>query len=329
MPELRQNIVTREWVIIARERSRRPSNFSDDRYHHILTEAREVYVAGCPFCPGQEELDLEVERYPSSGLWKTRVVRNKYPALDPHGIPQRTVDGIYHRIAGVGYHEVLIEHPRHNITLGLMSAEEIALVLEAFQRRGIAMSSDCRIEHVIYFKNHGESAGASLQHPHSQIIALPVVPGDVQRRLEVARHYFRDTGRCSVCEMLHNEIHTRERLISSGKHFSAFLLFAALSPFHIWIVPHRHMASFLDIQPYEIVDLAQVLGDVLRRIYLRLHDPDYNMMIRTASVRESHSTYFHWYLSLVPRVVRIAGFEMGSGMHINPCLPEECARFLQ
>jgi UDPglucose--hexose-1-phosphate uridylyltransferase len=328
MPELRQNIVTREWVIIASERSRRPNDFTD-AHRRTLTEAHNAYDAGCPFCPGNEELDLEVERFPREGLWQTRVVRNKFPALQNDGIPARDFSGVYHRISGVGYHEVLVDHPRHNTTLALMSPHEIHLVLDAFQRRGIAMSGDPRIEHIIYFKNHGESAGASLQHPHSQIIALPVVPGGVHRRMEAARHYFRDMGRCSVCDMLQSEAESQERMIGHGKHFSAFLLFAALSPFHIWVVPHRHMASFLDVEPHEMADLAQLLGVVLRRIYFTLHDPDYNMIIRTTPVRETNCTFFHWYLSLVPRVSRMAGFEMGSGMHINPCLPEECASFLK
>jgi UDPglucose--hexose-1-phosphate uridylyltransferase len=327
MPELRQNIVTKEWVIIASERARRPNEFAVSQ-PGVITNERNIYEPACPFCPGNEELDLEVERFPVEGAWQTRVVRNRYPALDEDGIPSHTFSGVQRRIQGVGYHEILVEHPHHNTTLALMTTSEVRQVLETFQRRGKAISHDPRIQHTIYFKNHGERAGASLQHPHCQIIALPVIPNSVRRRLDEVRRYFDDHGECAICTMLQDELTRRERLIIESKHFAAFILYAALSPFHMWIVPHRHCGCFLRAEPYELDDLANVLHTVLGKIYKGLHDPAYNMIIRTVPLRESH-VFFHWYISIVPRVSRMAGFEMGSGMHINTCLPETCAEFLR
>lgn len=328
MSELRQNIVTREWVIIASERSKRPNDFKGVRVH-APTHSHNEHEPTCPFCPGNEELDLEIERAPLDGHWQTRVVRNRFPALAEEGMPIYTFDGMQNRISGVGYHEVLIEHPLHNTTLGLMTADEITEALKTTQRRGLYMANDPRIEHTIYFKNHGERAGASLHHPHSQIIALPVVPANVRRRLEEACLYFEEHRACSVCTMLEDERQRRVRLLIEGHHFSAFLLYAALSPFHMWVVPHRHSACFLEMTHEEALDLGRVLRSLLYRIYSGLSDPDYNMIIRTAPVKEREGPYFHWYISIVLRLSRTAGFELGSGMYINSCPPEECAAFLR
>ncbi len=328
MPELRQNLATREWVIIASERAKRPNAFAGPAYR-MLTNERNAHEAECPFCPGNEELDLEVDRYPEVGDWQTRVVRNKFPALAEQGLLTRIFDGVQRRIAGVGYHEIVVEHPRHNTTIALMAHNEIRMILETFQRRGDAISQDIRIEQLVYFKNHGESAGASLLHPHSQIIALPVVPNSIRRRIDEARRYFDDNGTCVFCHMLDEEEQRRERIIASNEYFVAFVLYAALSPFHIWILPRQHRACFLQAQPDELEALSSLINEVLRRIYIGLRDPDYNLIIRTGPVKEPGSVYFHWYVSLVPRVNRAAGFEMGSGMYINPALPESSAAFLR
>ncbi len=328
MPELRQNILTKEWVIIATERSKRPNVFIENA-SGSLTENQPEFDEHCPFCPGNEELDLEIACYPSTGPWLTRVVQNKYPALAEEGIPIRSFDGVHRQIAGVGHHEVVVEHTRHNNTMALMRPNEIQLVLETFQRRGREISQDPRIEHITYFKNHGERAGASLRHPHCQIIALPVVPNSVRRRADESRRFFDDMGSCIICTMLEDELSSRHRLVVESEYFAAFVLYAALSPFHMWIVPRHHCSDFLDTQQVELADLSTILKNVLSRIYTGLNDPPYNMILRTAPVREARSLYLHWYISLVPRVSRMAGFEMGSGMHINSCLPETCADFLR
>lgn len=328
MPELRQNLATREWVIIASERAKRPNAFVESA-HRQLTEERSIYDPHCPFCPGNEELDLEVERFPVDGDWQTRVVLNKYPALAKEGVLTRVFDGVQRRIAGVGHHEIVVENRRHNTTLALMTTDELKAVLETFQRRGQEISNDHRIEQIIYFRNHGERAGASLPHPHCQIIGLPVVPSNIRRRIDEARRYFDDNGRCVFCDMLQDELMRGERLISVNDHFAAFLLYAALSPFHIWILPRHHHANFLDTPREHLASLGNVLRDVLRRLYVGLRDPDYNLIIRSGPVKEPGSVYFHWYISIVPRVSRAAGFEMGSGMYINPSLPEASAAFLR
>ncbi|NJK81541.1 MAG: galactose-1-phosphate uridylyltransferase [Chloroflexaceae bacterium] len=329
MPELRQNYATKEWVIIASERAKRPSSYVENGVHKLLTEDRPEYDPNCPFCVGNEELDLQVENFPPVGPWKTRVVRNKYPALSGDGLPVQLSDGVHASISGVGRHEVLVEHPRHNTTLALIDPEHIQLVLETFQQRGKAMSEDPRIKQIIFFKNHGERAGASLAHPHCQIIGMPVVPDTIRRRMLAMQQHVNEQGENPIQVMLEEELQSGERLINVSEHFVAFVLYAGSSPFHSWIVPRRPQANFLDVPPAELADLAVVLRDMLRRIYYGLNDPDYNLIIRSSPLHEPNDSHFHWYIAMVPRLSRVAGFEMGSGMYINPSLPESCAAFLR
>ncbi|MBN1994573.1 MAG: galactose-1-phosphate uridylyltransferase [Anaerolineae bacterium] len=329
MTELRQNMATKEWVVIATERAKRPDDYIEAQ-EPVIPETEPAYDPTCPFCPGNEELDLEVLRVPSTETsWQTRVVCNRYPALSTDGKLARTYDGVHRLISGVGYHEVVVEHPLHNTTLALMTPEEIKVVLETFYERGWSIRGDSRIEQIIYFKNHGDQAGASLKHPHSQIIGLPVVPTDIRHRIEEARRYFDDNGDCVFCVMMRDELEKGERLVIASEHFVAFMLYAAPSPFHIWILPRQHSVSFLYSQPAQMEDLARVLYNVLRRLFIGLHDPAFNLIIRSAPLKEISNDYLHWYVTIVPRVIRTAGFELGSGMFINPSLPEACAEFLR
>jgi UDPglucose--hexose-1-phosphate uridylyltransferase len=328
MPELRQNIATREWVIIARERARRPNAFAESPRHRN-TINQPAFDDRCPFCPGNEELDLEICRFPQEGDWHIRVVNNKYPALSQSDALVRSFEGTKRSMTGVGHHEVLVEHPRHNTTLALLHADEVERVLAAYLHRGQAIGNDPRIEQIVYFKNHGDRAGASMAHPHSQLIGLPIVPGDIRHRIEEARRYFDDTGHCVFCAMLADELKHGERLIAFNAHFVAFALYASSSPFHIWIMPRVHRASFLHVEPSELASLAKILRDVLHRLYHGLNDPDYNLVIRSTPVKEPENAYFHWYLTLIPRLSHTAGLELGSGVWINPSVPEDCAAFLR
>ena len=264
--------------------------------------------------------------------WLVRVVRNKFPALRQDGqTRRRQFDGVHRSINGVGYHEVVIElRAAHNVSPALAPVEGVtSRILMAFQMRGVVMALDDRIEHVIYFKNHGVRAGTSLLHPHSQIIGLPMVPYELvrHRRDEEARRYFDDTGSCVYCDMLEDELKDRRRLIA-GKNddFVAFLPYAALSPFHIWIMPREHQSSFfLMVSPISIDRLAEMARFLLRKVYYGLNDPDYNIVLRSAPVKAWYADHLHWYVTLIPRVTQTAGFELGSGMYINTALPEESA----
>ena len=327
MPELRQNIITREWVIIAKERAKRPHQFIRPDRGTLSLPRHDPH---CPFCVGNEAMTIrEVTRVTGDEGWRIRVVMNKYPALEPEGDRVRRIDGIYRSMTGVGYHEVVIEHRRHDLSPALFTPEEMYLVLETYHRRYVELTHDPRIEAVIIFKNHGEGAGTSLPHPHSQIAAMPIVPAQIRQRMEEAIRYFDETGECIFCATLRNEMLDRQRIIESSDHFVAFIPYAALSPFHLWIFPRRHVSSFESVLDLELRDLSHLLTTVLARLHYGLNDPDYNFSIRSVPSRDGQREYFHWYLTITPRLARTAGFEIGSGMYINPSLPEESAQFLR
>jgi UDPglucose--hexose-1-phosphate uridylyltransferase len=328
MSELRQNLATKEWVIIATERAKRPHDFTAEPSK--MTQDRPAFVPDCPFCPGNElQTPEDVFRWPADGAWQVRVFPNRFPALTPGGERAHHLDGVRRRINGVGFHEVLIESPVHNTTPALMKIEEITLILRAFQTRGRQIMDEPDVEQIFYFENHGPSAGTSLEHPHCQLLALPVVPYDVRRRIEELRRTFDNDGICPYCHMLKMELEEDRRVVAQNACFVAFIPFAAFSPFHMWIVPRRHGPTFLDLNPDELRSLADIMREVFGKLYYGLNDPDYNYIIRCAPVRDSCSAYLHWYVSIVPRVTKAAGFELGSGMYINPSLPEESGAFLR
>ncbi len=327
MPELRQNIITREWVIIAKERAKRPGQFVRPATTAVPLPP---YQPDCPFCVGNEHLTVR-ETYRVSGEdgWKVRVVMNKFPALSPEGDRIRRVDGIYRSMTGVGINEVIIENRRHDLSPALMSAGEVTDVVATYLQRYRELKKDPRIESIIIFKNHGEGAGTSLPHPHSQVAGMPIVPTQIRHRMEEAIRYFDETGECVFCTSLRHELHDRQRIVAESPHFVAFMPYAALSPFHLWIFPRRHVSSFDDIFDHEVADFAGILHTVLAKLYFGLNNPDYNYSIRTGLAREGQREYFHWYVAVIPRIGRTAGFEIGSGMYINPSVPEESAQFLR
>ena len=326
MPELRLNLITREWVIIATERAKRPDEFRQKRDKKYLPE----HDKNCPFCPGNEnKTPGEIMKVSSDGSWKIRVTPNKFSALSFEGERKRINEGLKHLVTGVGKHEVIIESALHNTPTALMPAEDIADILKIYKNRFLDIYKDPRIEHVIIFKNNGEKAGTSIEHAHSQIVGTPVTPMQVRDRMDETTRYFDNTGECLMCATVKSELAEGRRIILDTNHFVTFIPYAALSPFHTWIFPKKHNASFGDISDEEIADLAYNLKTVLSKIYHGLDNPDYNYVIRSESPKECGSEYFHWYLSIVPRVIQAAGFELGSGMYINTSLPEEIAEFLR
>ncbi|MDX2255131.1 MAG: galactose-1-phosphate uridylyltransferase [Pseudanabaenaceae cyanobacterium bins.39] len=332
MSHLRQNTITKDWVIYATERAKRPHEFAQP-IDNTLTDLP-VYKPNCPFCKGNEtisatESETEYLRIEDETGWRVRIIPNKYPALSPIGEFVRHSQGIRRSISGIGYHEVLIEHPDHNAILALMQIKDIKNILQAYRQRYNVICQDNRIESIIIFKNHGESAGSSLVHPHSQITATPVVPSQIRQRIVEATHYFDDTGECLFCVTLADELAAQERIILETEHFVAFIPYAALSPFHIWIFPRRHSSCFGEINDLELHDLAQVLKTVLGKLFYGLNNPPFNYTIRSIPTEVKQAKYFHWYLAIVPRVSKAAGFELGSGMYINTAMPEDSAQFLR
>ncbi len=329
MPQLRQDPTTKEWIIFAPERARRPNDFRSP----AARAEQPAYDERCPFCPGREsDTPLDVLAYRESGAagepgWGVRVVPNKFPALAPVGSPQRRVSQDFFReMDGIGYHEVIIETPVHNRFIRCMDPPEVEAFLRAYRERYLALRTDRRVKLVLVFKNHGESAGTSLLHPHSQLVATPVVPSYIRRKYEEAMRYNETTGHCLYCDLLEAERRAGERILLQTPGFTVFHPFASQSPFETWIVPNRHRPAYSQAGLEEIGELACVLRDVLGRLAELLNDPDYNYVLHSAPADGEDEDYYHWHLQIVPRLSRIAGFEIGSGMRINTSRPEDTAR---
>jgi UDPglucose--hexose-1-phosphate uridylyltransferase len=327
MPELRHNVLTREWVIIATERAKRPEDFIKKRKEKKTLPAR---VATCPFCPGNENLTPpETYVVPDTSSWRVRVTPNKFAALSYQGERRRSIQGIRRTVTGVGIHEVIVETPDHSKTTALLEDAQVETVIQTYLNRFLFASRDPRVEQVTIFKNHGEAAGTSLEHTHSQMIAAPVITAQLRDRLINALKHFDEFGECIFCRVLDQELKESTRIVHESEHFVAFVQYAALTPFSMLIMPRRHMACFSEITDAEAADLARNLRRTLGKLYYGLDDPDFNYSVSTAPTEYAGVKYYHWYVSIIPRLTKLAGFELGSGMFINVSLPEENASFLR
>lgn len=327
MPELRYNLICGEWVIIATERAKRPKDFIKAvKDKKVLPE----HKPDCPFCPGNEEKTQgEVYRIGDDKSWKVRVVPNLFGALSPKEKPLRKNNGIYLSMNGFGEHEVIVENPLHNTIIPLMSNEEVENILKVYKARYVCLKDEPGIEAIIIFKNHGPQAGTSLEHPHSQLVATPIVPPQIRGRVDRAMRYHDMTGECIFCKTMQEELKAKVRIVFETDKFFSFIPYGSQSPFDIWIFPRRHMASFDEINDAELSDLAINLKSTLQKLYYGLDNPDFNYTIRSRPVKEKGDQYLHWYISIIPRLSNPAGFELGSGMFINTSLPEEGAEFLR
>jgi UDPglucose--hexose-1-phosphate uridylyltransferase len=325
---IRQDKATRQWVIYAPTRGKRPHDFKQPARGDGTGPE---YDEKCPFCLGNEHM---LERIilelggDDPARWQTRVVPNKFPALTPNGDAERSREGIYITMKGFGRHDVIIESPKHNQQIALMSKKEVETVVETYHRRYLQVMQDHKAMMTIIFRNHGPRAGTSLIHPHSQLVATSMVPHYVRWREEEAQRYHDEWGRCVYCDILDFESKQMTRVLHENRSFLSYIPFAAQVPFEIWIV-RRHQADFGQISDKEKSDLASALQSVLTRLYEKLNDPDYNYVIHTSPRYREGEPQFHWYLQIRPRMTTPAGFEIGSGISINPSLPESDAVFLR
>lgn len=324
MPELRQDPTTKDWVVIASERARRPEQFKREPPPTIQQNSV------CPFCPGNESLTpAPIAELADEQGWKLRVIPNKFAAF------QRDVRHRQHRVnlfnaqEAYGYHEVVIESHDHQTTLGQMSVDRVREVLQTYRDRHLAMREDARVKLVLAFRNHGPSAGASLSHPHSQIVGTPIIPPRIRRKYDVAIRYFDDTGECVYCTVRNAECASGERVLLETRFLVAIHPFASQVPFETWIIPKRHNPSFAYIDDRELHDLAQTLRSILGAMHRSLGNPDYNLIVHTAPVEDERKPYFVWHVEIRPRLATPAGFELGTGVFINTAVPEETAAYFR
>jgi len=329
MPELRRDPVVGRWVIIDTEHTKGPSDFpkSDN------TPTRQAI---CPFCPGREyQTPNEVGAVrPSHSLantpgWLVRTVPNKFPVLSCGGFLQKEGYGVYDQMTGIGAHEVLIENPDHDKALVDLTKDEMQAVISQYQERFRQLSRDSRFKYIMIFKNFGSSAGATVEHTHSQIIALPMVPKTVLEELKGAEYYYQQHGRCVFCDMISQEYQDKERIVMENNSFLAFCPYAPRYAFETWIIPKGHSPDFAERDGAISAHLAQILQDVLIKVKKVLADPSYNYYLHTVPLGQANGAHYHWHIEIIPKLTRSVGFEWGTGLHIVPTFPQEAARFLR
>jgi len=338
MAELRKDPILNRWVIIATGRSKRPGSY------HVEKEVSYTKPEKCPFCEGHEKMTppevfaLRAKKSrPDTPGWKVRVVPNKYPALKLNLPLEKSGIGMFNMMAGFGAHEVVIETPDHKKEAKDQTIGEIEDWIGALQERARTLYSDKRFKYAMIFKNKGRSAGASLSHPHHQIIATPVTPKRAKEKLAGALEYFKLKKRCIFCDIIKEEKDIAERVVCENEAFIAFCPYASRFPFETWILPKEHC---LDLYDKRIVDknsfLASILKTILQKLSRAIGEPDYNYIVHTAPNRLPKEGYwdtieedYHLHIELFPRLVKTAGFEWGSGFYINPTPPEAAAKFMR
>ena len=328
MSELRRDPIIGRWNIIETEGPAEPESFE--------VEAHTMSGSKCPFCYGNEPM-TPPEIYavrppntaPNSTGWSLRVVANKFPALKIEGELDRRGIGVFDLCNGVGAHEVIVETPDHRRQTADLSIAEMTGVIAAFKARSLDLRGDRRLKYTLIFKNFGLSAGASLEHGHSQLIALPIVPKRVHEELKGAERYFEFHERCAYCDLISQEMQEQERLLCDNRSFAAICPFMSSFPYEIWILPKEHGADFSQIGPEAVGDFARILKETLQRLRATLSNPAYNFIIHTAPIESRQRDEYHWHLELIPKLTKIAGFEWGTGFYINPTSPERAAKLLR
>jgi UDPglucose--hexose-1-phosphate uridylyltransferase len=331
MSELRRDPIVGRWIIVDTDHPSKPQDYE--------YEPRLVKGGNCPFCYGNEamtppEIDSfrQKETQTNTSGWQVRVVPNKFPALQIEGDLDRRGLGIYDMSNGIGAHEVLVDTPYHHKDIPDLLNEEVEKILSMYCRRSLDLVRDRRFKYIMIFKNSGASAGASLEHPHTQLIALPMVPKNAMEELKGAERYFNYRERCLFCDIIRQENQEQERIITENKYFLSFCPFASRFPFEIWIIPKKHHSYFCHLAADEIPFLAAILKDTITRVQKIFKNLPYNYIIHSAPTSadmNSDVESYHWHIEFMPKLTRVAGFEWGTGFYVVPTPPELAAQYLK
>jgi len=262
--------------------------------------------------------------------WRVRVISNQFPALSPEGNTARKLnDDFFISMDGMGIHEVVIETPEHNKALALQEKSGVVDILHAYRERYNAMIRVPFVKLVIIYKNYGPMAGTTLEHSHSQLVATPVIPKQLRTQHKVAARYYGSTGSYLYADMVSHEIKSGKRIVMETGSFVAFHPFASHSAFETWIVPKVNQSSFGDISTNDLEDLAHILRIILLKLHRGLNNPDFNYVINSAPAGDEDKNCFRWHMRIIPRLIELSGFEIGSGINMNAVVPEETAKFMR
>ena len=331
MSVIRKNLITNDWVIFAPNRLARPKELKTKEQDNIeVLAARPEHKADCPFCPGNEKPeDGVVFTLNEGGAWRVRVIENKFASVERTVEPHKRFTRFRKELDGFGIHDVFIDNPRHNTTLALMSVGEITTLMKAYHQRYLQVLENNLVKHAVIFKNQGIKAGGSLEHPHSQIYGLPVVPFEINVRMHEMERYFETDDNCLMCDIMRDELSEKERLIYENAGFVSFMSYADLSPYHFWIVPKRHNHTFAKVTEQELAQLADCMKVVFGKMFKSLHNPDFNFVFQSLTHHDEGAEYFHWYISVIPQIKTKGGISYAGGLYVNPVMPEEAAKTLR
>lgn len=323
--ELRQDLVTGDWVVIATGRAKRPEEFASQKRESVLDDLSKP----CFFCyPEETGQEKDVLIYERENGWSLRVFPNKYPAFARNGKAKHFEAGPYFGMEGVGYHELVVTRD-HRKQLANLDKLEVAEVLDAYQERYIDLMNKPSVNYIEIFHNHGKEAGASIAHPHSQIMAIPVVSPYVSLELEGAERYHRNNRKCVYCTIGEWESEHGERVVLENDDFLAFCPYSSRAAFEVWVMPKKHKSYFERLTDAEKISLAEVFQGALNRIYKGLDDPAYNFYIHTSPCDGKDYPHFHWHIEILPRTSVWAGFELSTGIEISTIQPETAAEYLR
>lgn len=312
-------------MILAPERSGRPAGMRRHQRPDLP-----FFEPGCPFCPGNEHMTPpEIARVPNEKQWRHRVIPNRFPALTSESNGDVTGNGHVREMGGLGSHEVVVESPIHDERLDEMDVDRLGSLLQLWRDRAQALSSEQWVRAVMIFKNFGDRAGTTLDHPHSQIMATAVCPPELAHRSAVAAAYLEDTGRSVYSDVLEDELSTGERLVAVRDSFAAIAPFASRVPYETWVLPREQQASFAELRDDQVPELAAMVKSVLSGLRRGARDPDYNLLVQSSPVGEGSNRSYRWHLVVLPRIATAAGFELGSGMSINCVAPEQAAEIMR
>lgn len=328
MSEWRVDPVTGQWTLVA-------DDLPLARRDFVLDGGSRPLDVPCPLCEGREAtagreiFAVRNEGPPDTPGWQLRVVPNRVPALRVEAGAVGAQDGLLLHRPGLGAHEVVVESPHHDRTWYTMTADELALVFRAWRARMADLRHDARLRAALAFKNHGAEAGARLVHPHSQVMAMPRVPPHLTHEVEASHRHHDATGRCLLCDLVAQERGSGLRIVADSATHVALAPYASRVPFETWVVPVGHGARFDEAPDDAIEALAVAVSRLLDRMAVALESPAFNAVLHSAPFDEPGDGAYHWHLEVLPRVLRPGGFDLGSGVPVNPVAPEKAARVLR
>jgi len=333
--ELRYDVVSKDWVVIATGRARRPETFADER-----RVKQKISKNDCPFCnvQDQEVPTLVFSNGKESSLgkggkvpedWTTVVLPNKYPAFFPSSrLEERMEGGLYKKMNAAGFHEIVITKD-HDKQLAQFSINEVKEVIDVYQSRYLELMKEKFVNYVSIFHNHGVEAGASIYHPHSQILTTPLIDVDLRNALVNARDYYKKNKKCIYCAMGEWEKKFKKRIVFENEDFLVICPFASKSAFQVIVTPKEHQPYFERIKEDQKWKLAEAFREALRRLYEGLKDPSYNFYLHTAPCDGTKNESYHWHWTILPKTSIWAGFEIGTRMEISTIEPEVAAEHLR